>query len=65
MSDDLKPSFIVESNLKIKRKDNDRDISNAYTRTWITREGEPYSYEFRGTDYMGFHKIEELEIIHG
>ena len=39
------------------------DITKDYKHTWIDKKGNPYWYEFRGKNFMGYQKPNEVVVL--
>ncbi len=56
---------IQETNIKkiiITHNDQLLDVTEDYTRTWIDLKKNPYKYEFRGDNFMGYLNPSEVVI---
>lgn len=67
MPDKIADAFITETNIKtiIHKPTGTKIPANSYIRTWIDKKGIPYKYEFRSSEYQGYHNPDELEIWRG
>ncbi len=57
MTEYINKTFIKETDIKKIRVIHDGhtlDVTKDYTRTWLDLHGNPYRYEFRGNNFMGY-----------
>ncbi len=61
----LDESFVKETDIKkiiVIHGGQLLDITKSYIRTWIDLKGNPYKYEFRGSNFAGYLNPHEVVI---
>jgi len=61
----VEKSYVQETDIKkiiVIHGGQLRDVTEDYTRTWIDLKRQPYKYEFRGNNFIGYLNPHEVVI---